>query len=502
MSITTVVPNIDFAMEHKDVHLVSPQDVTMRQFPSTDINNNNQSSFNCPPAGLNMITDKCIYLAMPVTITYSGTISSGTGLLQTGYDAFRGYPIASITNNINVMINNISTQLPVSDIIPYLMARFSKQKIQTVFPNYPDTYQNYIDGVTAVNNPLGAYFNQIEHYNPRGAYPCIVINGSTSSSISATIYEPLWLPLFSCETDNGLGLTNVQNMQVVLTFNTNLARIVSHAVSSRVTLSGEPTVQLGTGKLFFKYNLPTSDYVPRSVEYACNKLDRSTTNLGTPLTPNQYVTSFASSNQQIPCIPEWMLLFVRESNANLKSTMSDSAAVIDGINITFCGKSGILASATQIDLYNMSKENGLRDLYEQFIGYTTDQTTGNKIPLTGSFLMLKFGKNISLAPATYIGQNGSWNLQVTLAIHNQSSTLTILDPVMYMVLSSPQKVIFDVGGYTRTVIGFPQEDMNKGSQLYMPYSNAYKQWGGGFNDFISKIMGLIGTGAFRKMFPN
>ena len=496
MSVVSVCPNIDLALLHKDVFLKSGDSVTMRQWISTS-SSNNQASFSCPPPGLSIFIDRFVILALNVIVTYTGTTASPAGLLQSNCDALRAYPIASITNNTQVTINSQSYSFLTSEVIPYL-ARFFKPSHMSSFPDFLDTYQNYADAPGGTpNNPLNSYSYVTANGKsvPRGAFPMIVVNGVTSSTITATIYEPLWIPiLHGCEYDQGLGLSNIRTFDVNVNFNTNLSRIVSHALNT----TNLTNVQVSVGAppssapiLYMKYTTPPFGYVPRPLEYACDAVDRFVTSLGSPILAGASTAGFVSANMQLNAIPDRMLVFVREATQNLTYSSSDTVCRIDKISINFNNQSGLLASSKPIDLFNMSKSNQLQDSWEEFSGLTT-VVGSNAVPgatsligTVGSFLMLKFGKDISLSSGDWPGKIGAYNLQLTLDCTNVNQSVAITSPSLYVICFTAQKCVIDTGGAIQNILGIPESAGSSGE--YVPYRKVMKHYGGSFSDFISKV---------------
>jgi hypothetical protein len=498
MSVVSVCPNIDLALLHKDVFLKSGDSVSMRQWISTSTSNN-QCTFSCPPPSLSTFIDRFILLKLNAIITYTGT-TTGQALLQTGADALRAYPIASITNNTQLTINSQSYSFLTSDIIPYL-AHFFEQSHLSGFPDFLDKYQNYINGINNNNNPLAQYGNSIGKIMPRGAFPMIVVNGVTSSTITADIYEPLWIPiLHGCEYDQGLGLSNIRTFDINVNFNSNLSRIVSHAILTDpgtglpITTLTNVSVSIGAPPssapvLYMKYTSPPYGYVPRPLEYACDAVDRFVTSYGSSIPALGQVDGFISSNMQLNAIPDRMLVFVREASANLTYTSTDTVCRIDKVSINFNNQSGLLASAKPIDLFNMSKSNQLQDTWEEYNGQIVNLVSGSGTPVpvgtVGSFLMLKFGKDISLSPGDWPGKIGAYNLQLTIGVTNVNQLYPITSPSLFVICFTPQKCVIDTGGAIQNILGIP-ESAGRSSE-YVSYHNVMKHYGGSFSDFISKV---------------
>ena len=108
----------------------------------------------------------------------------------------------------------------------------------------PDNYFNYADGLSSVNNALGAYNNseKMKDYHARGAHQLLSINTDQTyaSNLINTIYtgaggpgsvydlyvkfkvtEPLMLSpfIFSHEKQNSQGFYGVQNMNFRMNIN-------------------------------------------------------------------------------------------------------------------------------------------------------------------------------------------------------------------------------------------------------------------------------------------
>lgn len=475
MSVSTICPNIDLNLQHKDIKLTSPASVTIRQWISTSYSNN-QASFSMPPPSTSIFIDRCFLKATPVTINYTGN-TVGPALLELGKDALRAYPIASITASDQLTLNNQQFVIQTSELVPY-MARYWDQEHFSSFPSFLDTYQEYVDGFGANNNPLGSYADSINKHQLRGGYPMIIVNGALASSIQATIYEPIWVPVLHKEFDNGLGFTNIRTCDLVSNYNSNLARIVSHALSN-ATLTNV-SVTMGQPIVYMKYNTPPVGFVPRTIQYGSEDINRFITQCPTaPLAPNVGVT-FPSTNIQLNAIPKWMLVFCRESTGNLTYNSTDTALNISNISINFNNISGILSSASEVDLYKISAKNGLQDTWEQWHGVTSRLAT--QVGTTGSFLKLYFGKDVTLAPNSFPGEVGAFNLSMTVTVKNVNQSSPIIAPQLYIITSTHQKLVIHEGGQIETILGVSGEEGE-----YMPYDVAMEHYGGSFRDFLGKV---------------
>ena len=480
--ISSVCPNIDLNLEHRDIKLLSPSAVTLRQFTSVSYSNS-QANFSCPPPSTSIYIDRCIMIAQPFTATFAGTATPpATTLLQRGRVALRAYPIASVTTSAILTLNNYSFTCLVNQLIPY-MARFWKQSHFSTYPSYMDTYQQYADGFGANNNPLGTYQDDVFNNQLRGGFPVLITNSTNLAGvISGTIFEPVWIPVLHREFDDGLGFINVKTMDLVINYSANLERIISHSLGGQVT---SITVNLGQPVMFLKYSTPPIGHIPRTVTYGSEDLNRFITPLGAPLAPLASIT-LQSTNIQLNSVPKWILIFARDADANLTASSTDTALNISNISINFDNVTGILSSSNEQQLYKISHSNGLQCTWEQWHGTTTDFSVtgnnGNQIATVGSFLKLYMGKDVSLAPSSYAGKIGAYNLSMNVTLKNPSSSNTMVAPQLYIITSTAQKVILHENGLIESVLGVSGEEGQ-----YMPYKSAMKHYGGSFQDFVTGL---------------
>lgn len=477
MSITTVCPNIDTNLQHKDVMLVNPSNFTVRRWVATSYSNN-AAQFSMPPPSTSVFIDRCFVMALPVTIAYAGT-TTGSNLLQSGYDALRAYPISSIINNVQLTLNNVTFSFQTSEYVPF-MARFWRQQRMSGFPSMLDNYQNYVDGVGSVNNPLGVFGNAVKETEPRGAYPMTVVNGSTASTITATIYEPVFVPVLHHNTGEGLGFTGIKSIDLTVNFASNLSRIVSHA-TSLATFSGI-TVTLGQPTIDMLYSSPPATMPQQLLSYNAEDLTRYITPVGQSMAPNATV-SMTSTNIQLNCVPKWLLVFVREANTYRTYNTSDCALNISAVSINFDNLSGQLSSATEFDLWRLTVANGFQGTWADYHGLTTNVTNGTQVGTCGSFLKLYFGKDITLNEGSYVGKVGAYNLQMNVTVTNTNQSVTIQAPQLYIIAGSHQKIEISPDGLIKQILGIKPEI----SDNYMPFGEANEFYGGSFMDWLYKI---------------
>jgi len=519
MSVVTVCPNIDLNLESKDVHLVAPTTVSYQPIISNNYNNG-QCTFTCPPPSKDIFVDRCPFLAMPFCATFgyttTGTIATSGGNRL----ALRAYPLANIINNTQVTVESQNYTLQVSEIIPYL-ARFWEANQDSSFPDFLDPYAQYSDGIGSFNNPLSGFDNAFGRQRPRGSYPLYISDTGTGNAgsfvvtIAGTVIEPLWSQLFVKESDKSLGITNVSTLNIVVNFNAYLGRMFSFSPPSGVVIDSFamnlgiipnnvasliPAGLLAGGvsapTVYFKYSSPPESYIPQSVEYRTDRIDYWPTQLTTPFPTPGVITNIQTNNNQLGAIPDSVLVFVRDSNAALSAVSAidlagsgmlktDSAMSIQQISVTFDNVTSQLSTANEMQLYEISKSNMLQDLWEQWNGFALK--TGTPVMTSGSFFMGKMGKDITLKDGRWVGQQGQWNLQISL---NVLTTVPLTQPTVYIMCFTPEKLILSPSGCEKIFglgVASPPE------QHYITWENARKQFGAGgsFSSTAHKMLSYM-----------
>lgn len=479
-TISTIFPSIDTNLQHHEVKVTSPMSVVIQPWQTTNYSNST-ATWTMPPPSASVFMDRCLLRSTPVTITFAGT-TTGSALLQANYQSLRAYPMASITISDILQLNNQSFNLMTSELVPWMARYWSKTK-HTDFPSYMDTYSDYIDGVAAMNNPLGQYFNSVGNVMPRGSFPMIIVNGATAATITATIIEPVWLPCLHREVDDGVGFTNITTCTLTTNYSSNLNMIICNALGTGnlATFSGI-TVALGQGTIYCKYSSPPIGYVPRPMSYGSENLSYQTYTMGSSLAADTSRTGLSSGNIQLQFIPTWALIFVREANANRTYNSSDSACNISNLAITFDNTTGILSSATEVSLYEMAKHNGLQDSWEQYHGQISNLAT--QVGTSGSFLKLFFGSDIQLQAGKYPGMEGQYNFQITnITFKNTSQTTAMTQPTLYIIFSTQSKLIIHENGQNIEVV----TGVSGGEGEYVPFDELTEHYGGSFKSFMGKV---------------
>lgn len=190
-------------------------------------------------------------------------------------------------------------------------------------------------------------------------------------------------------------------------------------------------------------------------------------------------------------IPDLVAFLVRPASGNYNFGGADAfeqgswVFPIKSVSITFNNRSGLMASATQEQLFHMTRRNGLRDLdWNMFRGYA--MSGGDRVQTAGSAVVLRptdWGLDDALAP----GINGAWSFQVTVQFYCTSSivspTTGLLPDIMPEILIMPYNSGFFVTreGESERVMGVltPAEVVGSATAPYIDRSELARVVGAG-----------------------
>jgi hypothetical protein len=127
-----------------------------------------------------------------------------------------------------------------------------------------------------------------------------------------------------------------------------------------------------------------------------------------------------------------MIIFARKPIGKQTWTDSNSFYVISNISMNFNNRSGILSSASQQQLYNMSLRNGVNTNYYEYsgvactgvqgiVGRTKLETTTSLVPTTGSVLCINPSLDLGLGAAFSNMSGGQFNVQFDIMVANQTN---------------------------------------------------------------------------------
>ena len=397
-------------------------------------------------------------------------------------DALRQFPIASLTDVLTVQINGETLSDNVADKIHAMLCfgndAQSRHDVVSMSPSMPDMYQRYADWGTygSAKNPLGGYGeNGVE--DPRGGFPVQVIG---PRQFRVVVTEPLFLsPFLTGFEAQDEGFVNVNQFNISIRWKSQLSQILSHSSLGNAITSV-------TVSFYQAPDLLTTYITPDLVE-PIPQLQ-----VLPYVKPQEYIksvellapgasTRVISDSIRLSQIPKKMYLFCRHKRSVVNQNYSDSFLGIDRLSVLFNNQSGLFASASEQDLYSISKSNGLNLSYPQWRKYR------------GGVFCAEFGKNIGLLDNESPGCQGIYTVQVQMDVTNVSDSA--FDGEFFVVMLN--EGTFSISEqFARASLGnlSPQAVLMAKESPEIAHVHYDSLQGGGFFSGLKNIINKIATG--------
>lgn len=525
---------------------------TYQQFQAVSASNSS-IVFNVQVPSENIVIDRHLLLSSQVAFEITATdVPIGEQAFQYGLtDCLQAFPLNSLFTTTQATINNVSVSTNLQDVLPMLMRMNDKRMLSrynSMTPSLPDSaYGEYKSAPGSNNNPLAGYSNASydEDFEPRGSYHLDFIQIdryvagvytdhspiSTATSnvfkifIKVTLTEPFLAlsPFINCEPSCSAGIVGVNNMSMVLNVDSSCKRLFSTANNvvngagnglegyiTNIALGWADAPQggasqavgfLNTRLLFNFLSLQPEQYAKISTKNVVPYLDYprylTTFASGTNIAPGASST-LTSQSIQLNQVPDLILITARVPMSSQNWNYASSFLTIEGISVNFNNASGLLASATQQDLYNLSFRNGSAQSFYEFRGEAdvNDNATGTTavIPTTGSLLVLNPVFDFSLPSYLSASSLGQYQFQFNLRVKNQFD-FTIAQPEI-CIITMNSGIFATQQGTSQIFTGIltKEQVLRTKEQNPVPHlaSDEYKRLVGG-------KLGNRGMGALSKM---
>ena len=537
-----VTDAVSYAVHKGGQNMTSSQFVAISQTPSS-------CSWNIQVPSEQTIIDRrvmwksTVLLKLVVTGTVQNAGQMPIDLALT--DALAPFPLHQLASVMTATINNNSVSINIRDVLPALLRFNDRRELERYNGMTPvafDLLADYASGVGSNLNSLGGWNNSADNdLFSRGAFQIDAIGGTTAnSSLSAppitlptplvngvaqdiyiqfTVTEPLLLSpfIFADPKSNNQGFYGVQNMNFVFNIG-DATRVFRSALTNtgagtspfnNTFITSASVVSFAGSQLIFNFLTPhPSDLMPSRNAVPFYELPRFITSPGITVASsyNPAVTasnvalqvspvSLSTSSLQLNQIPDRLIIQVRTPLNQTAWGQPDAFLCIQGVSINFNNQSGILASATQQDLYRYSVENGSNQSWNEFSGFATvpDPASGcgRRLAGSGSLLVLEFGKDIQLTEDYYsAGSLGNFNLQITIRCYNQFS-YSITPEIVLITMNSG--LFVNERGTSSTYTGILTKADVLSASAQEPYfqSSVKRMVGGGFLDSIKSVAGRV-----------
>ena len=463
--------------------LAGPALSTYTQFQAISASSS-QIVFNVQIPSESIVLNRELYMTSTVAFTLtSNPIPAGETFLNWGLtEALNAFPLQSLMSTIQAQINNVSTSTNLQDVLPMLLRMNDNRKLSrynSMTPSYTDqAWGQYNQAVSTTgvpqnsnSNPLASYNNNgydsdfqprgsfpvqltVEQYNAGGAYVSNSLVSAANDStfkvgVVFTCTEPfiaLSPFLNSCPMNNA-GILGINNMSIVCNIDSSCKRLMGTAntdingdgvlVPSKIaTISlgftprnGNAVNAFSNTRLLFNFQTLQVEQMAKLsskniVGYSDYPRYLTTFNNSNLINPGASDT-LTSQNIQLNSVSSLILICVRVPMSAQNIANTSSFLQISNISINFNSQSGLLASATPYDLYQISVRNGSQQSYYEWGGAVSNNTdgTGNgnvyNIATTGSLLVLNPALDFSLPSFLSGGSLGQFSFQFNITVRNQ-----------------------------------------------------------------------------------
>jgi len=432
----------------------------------------------------NIVLDREVYLNAELTLKFTASVPDAdcaqNAVLVMDYgnkDALQAYPLNSLFLTTQCTINNASVSENTQDIMAPLLSLYDKRHINrynSMAPTMIDsTYGKFEDATNGINNVLGAATSGSldKNFVGRGAHPVEIINidhnfiteagaqaNNTSLVAQARTTANTWTfylrtvstepflalsPFLNVTPDyERAGLMGINNMAFVLNMDTSCKRVFSTATSVVADNNLVPkyidsiSIQKADGSTGLDNVRLLMNFLSMSPEQMA-KLP-SPKNVVPYITYPRYLSNGATSaaiaagasstvstqSIQLSMIPDKLLIVARVPMSKQNAAQANAFLTIEGVSVTFNNASGLLASATQNDLYSkVSYVNGSGQTWPEFSGEINVHAGGTGVPKLvpglGSVLVLEPTGQFALPSYLAASSLGQFQFQAQITLKNQ-----------------------------------------------------------------------------------
>ena len=538
---------LDVADSIKYAVIKGGQNVTMAQYKAISATNN-QIVFNIQVPSEQTIIDRRVLLQTELTLSVeTSNVKDNNGCYYGVWSALASFPLHQLMTVLSATINNNTVSINIRDVLPAMIRLLDADDLvdfNSSTPTFADTALSYSADYCGglVPHPNNSYWAVNEacvihrgSMSPK-SYTITPGSGGTKETFTWVLTEPLLLsPFFFANLKaNNQGFYGIQNMNIVLNIG-DTARVFRGVVGEDAPTWSKPSpalygtdvynqitkVYAGTTEVGGAYFTNTqlllnfltphpSDMLPARNIVPFYELPRYITPWSAD--PNGLVinglsvsdpSTFTIRTQslQLNQIPDKLILYVRKNISQQSWGDADVCFPISNVVVNFNNNSGILASAQQVDLWQMSRNNGLQENWHEFKGLAIGAGPGGvplngtctAFPTVGSYLVLEFGKDIQLTEDFYAaGSLGNFNLQINVTCQNNRpyklrQTDGSYDNNVEAVLITMNSGVFVCErGTSSTYTGIltKQDVLEASQQDHYTHDDVERMVGGGFFDKI------------------
>lgn len=523
------------------------EQVLYKQWGTTSVSDSSMT-FQCPPPSANLYVDRRIHLKVPcrVKITSAATtFDNAVFPAVAGKIALRSFPIQKALETVQLTINNQAMSINIGDVLSALEHFNMDRKIKAIdlskCATYPCAFaQEFVSLLNTARSPLAINSSVSDQNIPKNQMFAVPVNTVTSSGgagassfgadglvVDFVSCEPLFLsPLYFGDARNDdAAFYGVSSMSFTFNFNgapgnrmiaiDGQGLVTTDAAARLLTMTSQIALTPGsvtnlsavawsypddtTPQLFFQYITPQlvdrGQASAKVLNYPYYNIERYPT-AGGVATARSGATlvdlPINSTNVQLNSIPTKIYIFARPDNSQMQLNPfnPDCFLRLKSLNLQWANRSGLLASASRQQLYDISVRAGCTMSWADWSG---DAIVGGAAGATygavaqgyrGSGSVMAIDPiDLGLDSIDAPGKLDQITLQVN-AVFQNISTAAVSNATLYVVAVSAG-VFTLYNGQASSLIGVLNSNdilnsHNQAGAKMLNYNEARNLYGGGF----------------------
>ena len=339
-----------------------------------------QALWTIYPPSTQTIVDRLMKLKCYVEVkAVGGDFQVGTN------DAPRQFPLHSMCDVLTIQINGESISDNIGDKVSALLCYGNcaedRNKTWSTTTAQPDQYQQLSDWQTfgSGRNPLADY-GENPTEQTRGGFSYEVVDAQT---LRYELTEPILMsPFYDGLHGQVEGFVNVNQFNIAYRWKSDVSKLWTHSSAGNPITDVEVSFYRAPEILTTFITPDLTQPIPRLLTLPYHKSQdylRSVPDMAVG-----EVRRVISDSIKLSQIPRRMYLFVRRRRQDSNYSTADAFAGIQRLSVLWNNQSGLFSNATQQDLYEISRRNGLNMTYPQFKKYR------------GSVICVEFGTQLGL----------------------------------------------------------------------------------------------------------
>lgn len=446
-------------------------DISVQLFPSSS-SSSSSIVINAQIPSVSTVMSRHVVLGATITLTVSGTVAPDKFLINYPKDTcLAPFPLAQLTSNCTVMINNNTVSNNVNEILDPILRSVAKDEMarwNSSTPTQLDEFGDYevLNNIEDTASPFHGFGSYYDYANvPRGSFP-LTITGNTLNdtdepvvktvTISFTVREPCFVsPFLFSQPAEKAGLTGVSQVIFNMQMDATARRVIRFLDRGAATTRTVTAVAYSDVYAEFKFLSPkSSDLVPATT--VCDLMQYTPlslpTNLGS-LTAGSTAT-YTSNAIMLNSYPDLAIVYVRESQGNLTPYDADAYATIESISVTLDNRSGLMSTFSPVQLFRASTEGGSQQNFYSFSGKAAgwfldeSEPNGAVVATSGTVLNLPFGVGALSIPQDYYSSGSLTTTQFQVRVNVKNNLgYTIVNPQLSIVFVN-SGIIVNTNGST------------------------------------------------------